>query len=222
LFSFSFSCSVSDSLVINNIFLSLFFSFSFLWFVNSWPNFRSLEQKAIHFLEAVLKDTLFARRKEGIKTSTRTTTATTSSSSSSAPPHQYDNYHDYKYSSHSQLPLSVARGIHDQYQEWIERMKIPPTIVKDSLDMDWPQDILPMKQLMAEDPQFLEDYHQRYPAPEVEPPPPHPPGPYMDSSLLSDYPKQEFERMVLEHFLVFDARFCKYHPEEEEEEERET
>lgn len=104
--------------------------------------------------------------------------------------------------------------MHAQYNAWIERMKIPPQVVRDPLDMDWPAEIIALDR--SAPPGQLADYLQKHP--HLRPQHPaeqqlrHPAGPYIDISLLGQHSKEEFERAVLEHFLVFDARFCNFRP----------
>lgn len=159
---------------------------------------------------------------------------------------QYDVYHNFKYTN---TPLILQQGtvqiasallfvmlclsldaieIQEQYQQWIERMKIPPQILRDPLDMEWPNEILYID--YASDAAFFAKYLERQAEQEKllasQNRLKHPPGPYLDVSLLAQLQavvpatsspsqsqqiqKEMFERLVLEHFFVFDARFSQY------------
>jgi hypothetical protein len=98
----------------------------------------------------------------------------------------------------------------DSYAAWIERMKIPPVVGRDPLDLDFPSELFPTTQKnRTPNPgtiMLLESYmHQQK---SVDPPVTHIPGPFLDPTLLQRVTKEEYERMTLEHFFVFDARLA--------------
>jgi hypothetical protein len=111
--------------------------------------------------------------------------------------------------------------IQEDYSKWIERMKIPPQVVRDPLDMDWPTDLITID--YSSNPILLAQYLMKHPPNDNEPKLKHPPGPYLDISLLSSssqstttpLTKEQFEQIALEHFYVFDARFSKYQKEDQ-------
>jgi hypothetical protein len=114
-------------------------------------------------------------------------------------------------------PFSLL-DIQDDYSKWIERMKIPPQVVRDPLDMDWPTDLITID--YSSNPILLAQYLMKHPPNDNEPKLKHPIGPYLDISLLSSQQtspltKEQFEQIALEHFYVFDARFSKYQKEDQ-------
>eukprot|EP00599_Poterioochromonas_sp_BG-1_P007940 CAMPEP_0173150622 /NCGR_PEP_ID=MMETSP1105-20130129/11075_1 /TAXON_ID=2985 /ORGANISM="Ochromonas sp., Strain BG-1" /LENGTH=953 /DNA_ID=CAMNT_0014065803 /DNA_START=330 /DNA_END=3191 /DNA_ORIENTATION=+ len=209
----------------------------------SWPNFKTIEQKAVNFIEVLMKDTLYGRKVISTPStsvprpptfqfnpqqpSNPTTTNPTvhHHPGSDSAELQYDVYHNFKYTN---TPLILQQEIQEQYQQWIERMKIPPQILRDPLDMEWPNEILYID--YASDAAFFAKYLERQAEQEKllasQNRLKHPPGPYLDVSLLAQLQavvpatsspsqsqqiqKEMFERLVLEHFFVFDARFSQY------------
>lgn len=89
--------------------------------------------------------------------------------------------------------------IEKQYQAWIERMKIPPRVQRDPMDLDYPQLLIE-----SEDrPTLLESYQQQQ---QQQQQLQHSPGPYLDINLARNIDREQFERMTLEHFLLCDLR----------------
>jgi hypothetical protein len=121
--------------------------------------------------------------------------------------YQYDAYQDYKY--YYRTPNSLLFDVQDSYRQWTERMKLPPTIIKDPLDMEFPTEILYHPELQ---PQLLFEEQMKMTlaqanASKIK----HPQGPYLDINLLATVVNKEiFERLALEHFHVYDARFSRW------------
>jgi hypothetical protein len=106
------------------------------------------------------------------------------------------------------MPIDVALDIQDQYKNWIEHMKLPPQIVKDPLDMEFPTEIIYHPRLQPQ--LLLDDQGKSTTVSQLK----HPQGPYIDINLFNQVSQKEiFEGLVLEHFHVFDARFQRWKEE---------
>lgn len=94
--------------------------------------------------------------------------------------------------------------IQASYTQWVERMKIPPHIERHKHDLDWPElvpptaaelkarqgpPLTPEQQAVADRIAFCK----------------HPPGPMIDIKMFDKLGKVEFEKSVMNHFMVFDS-----------------
>lgn len=108
---------------------------------------------------------------------------------------------------------SAIRDVQKQYQEWVQRMKVPPRLERDPLDLAWPAELLqgarrpgadggdePRQRAAAAAAATGSGKGQRGTVAT------HPAGPMLDVSLAECLEIHDYERIALEHFRVFDCR----------------
>lgn len=108
----------------------------------------------------------------------------------------------------------VFVALSESYAKWIERMKIPPRIERDPLDLDYPTTLLGSSSDLEPEPvkrspiSFLNDYVEAGKG-QQSATIAHPPGPMVDVNLLAQQAQNQAacEKAILKHFLVFDSRF---------------
>lgn len=210
-------------------------------FCRSWPSLSNIEQKTIAFLETTLKE---AYRDRNVVLASQLNMDYVPSSQDDE-----ENATEYKHASLNQEEVKgtpslyyctalgfennhsihTAIAIQSHYDQWMERMKIPPKVERDPLDLDFPTGLF--ESALSSDgnkksaasllQQFIPSSSSQQLANIVVAPQSHPPGPYLDVKLTQACNKEDFEKLTLQHFFVFDNRFKDEVIEEEEGDEEE-
>ena len=89
--------------------------------------------------------------------------------------------------------------------EWVERMKIPPRVERHRLDLDWP-DLFPSLDTPSNS-SNTNSHHNNHRQSLMDKLAAlkHGPGPMLDVSMAERMSRAEFEKAVMEHFVVYDS-----------------
>eukprot|EP01031_Cornospumella_fuschlensis_P037520 gene37520-45568_t len=162
-----------------------------------WPHPKAMQQKATGFIEVTLREIVSAI-KDVLPDLSDDATLMIGSHSNRPSVLSDIVFGEYK---HSELSKSMSKGIEESYSAWQERMKLPMQMIRDPLDVDVP-DLFPT----------LTAVHSHANTPsgkgtdEVIGSDGHPKGPYLDRKLASSLNTEDFERLTLKHFFVYDLK----------------
>eukprot|EP01039_Chlorochromonas_danica_P001037 gene1037-1125_t len=169
----------------------------------SWPAVNAMEEKATNFLDAALQDAARGLREAQPGLSDAVQSVIGSANHRVAGHLSELVYGNYK---HNELDTEALYDLEKAYQAWQERMKMPIQIVKDPLDVDIPALFSPSQYTPQKAGQLQRMTSRSSSQHMVSQQPTHSKGPYLDRNLAQALPQEEFERVVLEHFFVFDNR----------------
>lgn len=186
----------------------------------SWPNMSQLKDAANAFLKATILESVTSSfipdKHEETVTETAAIVAATEAEEGDHHcmkhwPEAHNHYHGYKYDSFNELQ---QEQIGRQYQEWLDRIKKPDVIVRDPLDLNWPSWLTDEQRENAEklEQQQREEEEAKLVAAAtaanggvpVTTTIVHPKSPYLDYRLAQKLSRLDFEKIVLNHFLVYD------------------
>lgn len=181
-------------------------------FFHSWPNIKQLETRCVAFLEQAIKEVVTARNfynsgsgggmAGGAMSAHTPSVYLTGHSNGQSTPlgHNPSGLHPALEYRHQTITHNLERTLSKQYMAWTERMRVPPVVERHHLDTDWPTLKLNSSDKDKSGAGILRDYLGK--EKEVQ----HPQGPMIDVSLATQMRQALFEKAVLKHFFVFDAR----------------
>eukprot|EP01034_Spumella_vulgaris_P025976 gene25976-32489_t len=182
----------------------------------SWPTVKAVRDKAIAFLNATLKELTAVTHTIKIEKPPVVVAPVTSMNWRTPAPAAVEEepeeevviVHTESLYKHQALSVAELKELQSSYMEWVERMKIPPKVERHRLDLDWP-DLFPSLDAPStaggSSSNLNNPNNPRQSLIQKLAAMKHVPGPMLDVSMPDRMSRVDFERAVLEHFLVYDS-----------------